>query len=127
MIVVDASVAIAALLSNGAARELLKAERLAAPHLIDSEIANALRGMVRAGTIGGDDGFTALAAWSALGIQRHPTVGLFKRIWALRENCSAYDATYIALAEALDCPLATADARLARAPGVRCPVHVMPW
>lgn len=126
MIVLDASVAISALLNIGPARELLQAERLAVPHLIDSEIANALRGMARASTIDSDEALAALATWTALGVQRHGTAGLFERIWALRDNCSAYDATYIALAEALVCPLATADARLARAPGLRCPVHVIP-
>ncbi|MBA2239982.1 MAG: PIN domain-containing protein [Solirubrobacterales bacterium] len=47
-------------------------------------------------------------------------------MWQLRENLSAYDATYVALAEALGCPLITADARLSRAPGLRCPVTVVP-
>ena len=52
-------------------------------------------------------------------------VGLLERVWALRDNLSAYDATYVAVAEALNCPLLTADARLARAPGPECPITVV--
>ena len=55
-------------------------------------------------------------------MQRFALVGLVPRIWALRDNLSAYDAVYAALAEALDCPLLTADARLAAAPGPTCPI-----
>ena len=61
-----------------------------------------------------------------LGVERFPLVGLVARIWALRDNASAYDAAYFALAEALDCPLLTADARLAAAPGPSCPITVVP-
>jgi predicted nucleic acid-binding protein len=53
-------------------------------------------------------------------------VGLLDRMWQLRENVTAYDAAYVALAEALDCPVVTADARLSRAPGLRCTVTVVP-
>ena len=51
--------------------------------------------------------------------------GLLSRIWELRDNVSAYDATYVAVAEALEAPLVTADGRLARAPGPRCTVTVV--
>jgi predicted nucleic acid-binding protein len=56
---------------------------------------------------------------------RVPVVGMLDRIWALRDNLSAYDATYVAVAETLDAPLVTADARLARAPGPTCPITVV--
>jgi predicted nucleic acid-binding protein len=59
-------------------------------------------------------------------MRRHAAFPLFGRIWELGENLSAYDATYVALAEALDCALLTADARLAAATGVRCPVTLVP-
>ena len=57
-----------------------------------------------------------------LALMRYPMVGLLKRIWALRDNLSAYDASYVALAESLDCALVTADARLSNAPDLRCPI-----
>ena len=73
-----------------------------------------------------DDGWLALDTWRRLGVARHPIAGLLDRVWELRENVSAYDASYLALAEALGCGLLTADARLGRAPGVRCLVTVVP-
>ena len=71
-------------------------------------------------------GWTALNVWRRLGILRHPVFPLLERVWALRDNVSAFDASYIALAEALDCDLLTADARLSRAPGVECSITVVP-
>jgi predicted nucleic acid-binding protein len=126
MIVVDASGALAALLNNGPARQLLGSERLHAPHLIDSEIASALRRQVQANQVTATDGWNALDTWRRLALTRYPTLGLLKRIWALRDNLSAYDATYVALAETLDCALVTADARLSSAPQLRCPITVVP-
>ena len=64
--------------------------------------------------------------WSRLGLTRLAVDGLTSRIWSLRHNLSAYDASYVALAEALDCPLLTADARLAAAPRPSCPITVVP-
>ena len=126
MIVVDASAAVAALLNAGPARTVLADETLHAPHLIDSEVAQALRRQVLSGSLGADDGWAALDSWRRLGIVRHSVGGLLDRVWELRENVSAHDASYLALAEALDCSLLTADARLGRAPGARCPVTVVP-
>jgi predicted nucleic acid-binding protein len=57
---------------------------------------------------------------------RYPAVSLAERVWHLRQNLSAYDATYVALAEHLSCGLLTADGRLSRAPGIGCPVTVIP-
>lgn len=61
-----------------------------------------------------------------LGITRYPVFSYLDRVWELRDNLSAYDASYVALAELLDCNLLTADARLSRAPGIRCPITVVP-
>lgn len=123
---IDASAALSALLNAGSARELMVREQLHAPHLVDSEVASGLRRHVVSGRIAADDGWTALDAWRRLGLTRYATHGLLARIWALRENLSAYDAGYVALAESLDCSLVTADARISRAPGVRCPITVVP-
>lgn len=60
------------------------------------------------------------------GSARQGPFSLLDRVWELREKVSAYDASYIALAELLDCPLLTADARLSRAPGVKCAITVVP-
>ncbi len=126
MIVVDASAAVSALLNAGPARRALAREPLHAPHLIDSEVANALRRQLAAGRIDAGQGWAALNVLRRLAVTRHPAFSLADRVWELREQLSAYDAAYVALAEALDASLLTADARLARAPGLRCPVTVVP-
>ncbi|TMK85051.1 MAG: type II toxin-antitoxin system VapC family toxin [Actinobacteria bacterium] len=126
MIVVDASVALAALLNAGPARRALGSGQLHVPHLIDSEIANGLRRGVAGGRIGADAGWAALATWQRLAMVRYPVFGILDRVWQLRDNLSAYDATYVALAEQLDCPLVTVDRRLSRSPGLRCPITVLP-
>lgn len=126
MIVVDASAVIAALLNDGPARQALSDQQLHAPHLIDTEVASGLRRKVIANEIPAVAGWAALDTLRRLGLTRYPGVGLLERVWALRENLSAYDATYVALAEDLACPLLTSDARLSRAPGIRCPVTVLP-
>ena len=126
MIVVDASAALSALLNAGPARSALAGERLHAPHLVDSEIVHALRRRVMAQQLFADTAWTALDSWRRLGMTRYPVFSLLDRVWELRENVSAYDASYVALAELLDCPLLTADARLSRAPGVKCAITVVP-
>ncbi len=125
MIVVDASVAVLGLLNDGPARERLVTGHLAAPHLIDAEVAHALRTRVRHGDVTADNGRTAIDRWARLGVRRFAAVGLLARIWELRDNLTAYDATYVALAEALACSLVTADGRIARAPGPTCAVTVI--
>ncbi len=125
MIVIDASAAVLGLLNDGDARAQLREGRLACPHLADSEIVHALRAGVRRGDVDAEDAARAIGAWAGLGIDRIPAAGMLDRVWELRENLSAYDATYVAVAEALDAPLVTADGRLARAPGPRCAVTVV--
>lgn len=126
MIVFDASAALAALLNAGASRRTLGLDQVHVPHLIDAEVASGLRRRVRTGQLGENAGWRALNIWRRLGMTRYPVLPLLERMWQLRENVSAYDAAYVALAEHLDCALLTADKRLARAPMIRCPVTVIP-
>jgi predicted nucleic acid-binding protein len=126
MIVVDASAAISALANAGPARQALANEQLHAPHLVDAEVASGLRRLVASGRRTAVGVLPMLEAWRALGLTRYPMLGMLDRVWELRDNLSAYDACYVALAELLDCPLLTADVGMARAPGVRCPVTVLP-
>jgi predicted nucleic acid-binding protein len=125
VIVVDASAAVLGLLNDGDSRQALGSEDVSVPHLADAEIAHALRAQVRRGRVDPGDAGRALGRWARLGVRRHPAVGLLPRIWALRDNVTAYDATYVALAEALRCPLLTGDARLAAAPGPTCSMLVV--
>lgn len=126
MIVLDASAALSALLNAGPARRALADEQVHAPHLIDSEIANALRRRVAARELPPDAGWRALDVWRHLALTRYPVFSLLDRVWELRDNLSAHDASYVAVAELLGCSLLTADARLARAPGTHCPITVVP-
>lgn len=96
-----------------------------APHLIDLEVASALRRLVRTPGVDPDDARRSLAGLAQLpGLVRHEHFPLLPRIWDLRDNFSAYDAAYVALAERLDLPLVTLDARLARAAGRFCSVEL---
>ena len=122
----DASAAVSALLSDGEARRMLGESRLAAPHLVDAEVVQTLRKLWNRGSMTTEGAEQAVQRWGRLGVERFPLLGLVPRMWALRGNVSAYDAAYVALAEALDCPLLTADARLAAAPGPDCPITVVP-
>jgi predicted nucleic acid-binding protein len=126
VIVVDASAALSAILNAGPARDALGAEQLHAPHLIDSEVASGLRRRVAAAQLSAAAGWTALDTWRRLGMTRYPAYVMLDRVWELRDNVSSYDATYVALAELLDCSLLTADSRLGRAPGMRCPILLVP-
>jgi predicted nucleic acid-binding protein len=125
VIVLDASAAVLGLLSDGDARRALALQRVAIPHLADSEVAHALRAQALRGNVSPDVAGTVLASWARLGLRRFGAAGLLDRVWELRDNLSAYDATYVALAEALSCELVTADARIAQAPGPRCPITVV--
>lgn len=126
MIVLDASAALSGLLNAGPARRLMAAEQLHAPHLIDFEVTSGLRRHVMSGQLPPDLGRSALGVWRRLGLTRYAGSGLLERVWELRDNLSVYDAGYVALAESFGCTLVTADARLSRAPGLRCPVTVVP-
>ncbi len=128
MIVVDASALLEVLLRTPAAaavesRLFARGERLHAPHLIDLEVAQVLRRYVGAGQISGRRGEEALDDLGAFRIRRWPHAPLMDRIWRLKENLTAYDAAYVALAEALGATLLTRDRRLASAPGCRIRVE----
>ncbi|MXY51940.1 MAG: type II toxin-antitoxin system VapC family toxin [Gammaproteobacteria bacterium] len=121
--VLDASAAIEFLLNTGpgsrlAARLVDEREAVCVPHMIDLEIAQVLRRYVLQGALGVERGSLALAHWRSLEVDRYPHEPFLSRIWELRSNVSAYDAVYVALAEALSTVLVTADRRLAGAPGV---------
>src|SRR5699024_4180945 len=122
----DASAGLSALLHRGQARAEVARQQVHVPHRIDPEIASGLRRRVAAGKVEPDHALRMLRVWQRLAVTRYPVFGLLDRVWALRENLSAYDASYVALAESLDVALLTADARLARAPGIRCAVTVVP-
>ncbi|GAA3556870.1 PIN domain-containing protein [Microlunatus spumicola] len=126
MVVVHSSVLVGALLRHGQTRERLAEEELHAPHLLDSEVTSALRGLVLGNRLDAGTAGRALVGLQSASLTRHPAGPMTERVWGLRANLSAYDALYIALAERLGCPLLTADARIARAPGLRCPVDVLP-
>jgi len=126
VIVVDASAAVAAVLHNGTARAALASNALHAPHLIDAEVTNALRRRVLAGALHDDEGHRAVVRWRALAVTRYVIAPLLERVWELRHSMTAYDATYIALAEHLGCAVVTLDGPLSRAHGPRCPLTILP-
>jgi predicted nucleic acid-binding protein len=125
MIVVDASVIMAWLLRLRS-MSLPSDQHVHVPHLIDTEVANAVRGHVRRGDLDQRSGWDILHTFRWLAITRHGTFSMLDRVWELRHNLTAYDAAYVALAETLQCPLVTGDARISRAPGLRCAVTVLP-
>ena len=126
MIVVDASAAVAAVLHNGAARAALASDGLHAPHLIDAEVTNALRRRVLTGALHDDEGHRAVVRWRSLAVTRYVITPLLERVWELRRNMTACDATYIALAEHLGCAVVTLDGSLSRAHGPHCPLTILP-
>ena len=121
VIVLDASAALWALRAAGQSRRLVRDDDVHAPHLIDCELAQTFR-KLEPRTFSAEEAARMLEGWMRYGVSRHSVVGLLPRIWQLRANLTAYDAAYVALAEALDCPLLTADRHLAGAPGVRATV-----
>ncbi len=130
MIVVDASAVLELLLNTSAGQHV--AARIAppeitlhAPHLLDLEVAQILRRYVYLGTIDADRGRLALEHLALLHVERYAHDLFLPRIWALRDNVTAYDAAYVSLAEALDVPLLTGDRRLAGAPGIRARIELV--
>jgi len=131
MIVVDASTLLEVLLASKAGRAaeerlLASGESLHAPHLIDIEIAQTLRRLVAQAGLDTARAEAALSDLSAFSVHRYAHDWLLPRVWQLRDNLTAYDASYVALTEALDATLVTCDRRLAAAPGNRARVELIP-
>ena len=125
MRVVDAGV-IVELVANDLDPARLGEEELAVPHLIDSEVTNVLRRLVLQKVLTEKQGAFALDGFTRLALTRFPADWLRPRMWALRHNLSAYDATYVALTEMTGASaLLTTDIRLANAPGINCPIEVL--
>ncbi len=130
MIVVDASALLEALLRTPAANAVEKwlfnsGRTLHVPHLLDVEVAQVLRRYTASGEIDEARGRSALADLGAFPLVRYPHDFLLPRVWELRNNLTAYDAVYVALAEVLGAPLLTRDRRLAAAPGHRARVELV--
>ena len=127
MIVLDASAVIDVLVgepSETLAARLAGEAVMHAPHLLDTEVLHVLRRLEQRGTLTGDQVATALQLFGLLEIDRYPHVPLSPRVWELRSELSAYDATYVALAEALEATLVTTDQRVAGANGLRADIEV---
>lgn len=130
MIVLDASALLELLLVTASGRRLAERIRpagisLHAPHLVDIEVSQAVRRYVLSGSLSAERGRLALHHLADLDLERYPHTPLLPRIWALRENLTAYDATYVALAEVLEAKLITRDRRLADAPGILADVELI--
>jgi len=130
VIVVDASALVEALFQTPAASaaraRLLNAEQtLHAPHLIDLEVAQVLRRYAASGRIEPAQGRDALNDLNDFPLDRYPHDLFLPRVWELRHNLTAYDAAYVALAEALDATLLTRDRRLAAASGHRARIELV--
>jgi len=123
-LVIDASTVVAALIDSGTdgrwAEPLLTGDSLAAPHLLTAEASNILRRSALAGAISAEQASLAYSDLLDLRVELFPYAPFAIRIWDLRDNVTCYDAWYVALAEALNAPLATLDVRLAKASGPRC-------
>ncbi|MGH3766491.1 MAG: type II toxin-antitoxin system VapC family toxin [Pseudonocardiaceae bacterium] len=128
MIVVDGAAVVDALTAVEGTEELrayLGAEELHAPSLLDFEVVSTLRGLTLGGHVSAARAEDLLSDFDDLSVRRWPFVSsLRQRAYQLRHNVSAYDAAYLALAEALECPLLTRDARLARSTGHAAHIEV---
>jgi predicted nucleic acid-binding protein len=127
MVVIDAS-ALVEVLTAGRASDALYArlagEELHAPHMVDLEVTQALRRLERTRALGPWPCSVALHLLRGMSLFREAHEPLLERCWELRANLTAYDAAYVALAEALEAPLVTCDARLHRAPGHRAEIEL---
>ena len=124
--VVDGSVLVAALVDSGRegkwAESVVAEGLLASPELALAEASNILRRLERTGQISRLEAETAHGDLLQLDVELFPFAPFAERIWGLRDNLTSYDAWYVAVAEALDCPLVTLDRKLSRAPGPTCEI-----
>jgi predicted nucleic acid-binding protein len=130
LIVIDASAVLELLLRTDKGikvqgRALVPRESLHAPHLIDIEVTQTLRRLVHLKEISADRGKQALEDHVALNIKRAEHSVFLERVWVLRDSITAYDAIYVVLAEVLDVPLITCDAKLARSHGHRARIELL--
>jgi predicted nucleic acid-binding protein len=130
VIVVDASALLEFLLQTPLgtrveARLFREAEEFHSPHLVDVEVTQGLRRLVRSGEVTAARAAEAIADLVDLDLHRHAHLDLLTRAWRLRENITVYDAMYLALAEALDATVITCDVPLARAPGQRARIEAV--
>lgn len=128
MLVVDTSAVLNVLVAERRDDQLVgrlaDGGELEAPHLVDVEFLHALRRLVQRGELSVERATDARLDFEDLPLTRYSHEPLADRIWELRSNLTAYDASFIALAEALSCPLVTCDAALAAAPGLRAEIDV---
>jgi predicted nucleic acid-binding protein len=128
VIVADASAVVEFLRGGPQSRAvepfLLDAGPIHVPGILDAEVLQAVRKLVRLGTMDDARGQTFMQTLQVMPLNRHLLTPLLPRMWALRDNLTAYDAAYIALAEALRCPMITFDERLPSAPGHRADIVV---
>lgn len=120
-IVIDASALVELLLQTAVGTRVERAigdAELVAPDVLNPEVMHALRGLERGGKLKSARASKAVGRLSREAITRVPTLGLLPEAWSLRANLSAYDACYVALARALDCPLLTVDGPMKRAPNL---------
>ncbi len=106
-------------------RTRLRGEAIAGPDLLRIEVMSVIRRQTGVGTLTTIQANRAIENLLELPLTVYPTGALLRRAWALRNNMTTYDACYVALAEALDCALLTADIRLANAPGARCDIEII--
>lgn len=129
MLVVDASVIAPAVADGGVdgdvCRRVIAGQSLAAPDLLRVEVMSVIRRHAAGGVLTARQADNAVDDLMDLPIAVYPSAVLLRRCWELRDNVTAYDACYVALAEALGCSLATADNRLANAPGPRCAFDIV--
>lgn len=129
MLVVDASILAPAIADRGddgqRFRQRLRGQTLAAPDLLRVEVTSVLRRHLASGALTDEQADAAMIDLIDLPVRVFPTGPLLANVWQDRQNRSAYDTCYVALAEALDCLLLTADRRLARSPGLRCQIELL--
>jgi predicted nucleic acid-binding protein len=128
MVVIDGSalvVAVADTTERGAAARVRLTQGAVAPHLVDAEVGQGVRGLVLRGLISAEQGERSMAAAEQLVTDRYPHPPFRSRAWELRSNVSYYDGLYVALAEHLGLTLVTADVKLANATGPDCEMDLV--